>query len=79
MAKDYLKPFKITHLFCCIMVIAVDSLSLGCEFTPTLRSILEFYLLPPASEVWGKVIEFSRNYTKLAMLSLLYCFVVKGK
>ena len=27
----------------------------------------------------GKNIEFSRNYTKLAMLSFLYCFVVKGK
>ena len=25
------------------------------------------------------LIEFSRNYTKLAMLSFLYCFVVKGK
>ena len=24
-------------------------------------------------------IDFSRNYTKLAMLSFLYCFVVKGK
>ena len=24
-------------------------------------------------------IEFSRNYTKMAMLSFLYCFVVKGK
>ena len=24
-------------------------------------------------------IEFSRNYTKLVMLSFLYCFVVKGK
>ena len=24
-------------------------------------------------------IEFSRNYTKLAMLSFLYCFIVKGK
>ena len=23
--------------------------------------------------------EFSRNYTKLALLSFLYCFVVKGK
>ena len=23
--------------------------------------------------------EFSGNYTKLAMLSFLYCFVVKGK
>ena len=25
------------------------------------------------------IFEFSRNYTKLAMLSFLYCFVVKGK
>ena len=24
-------------------------------------------------------VEFSRNYTKLAVLSFLYCFVVKGK
>ena len=26
-----------------------------------------------------RVFEFSHNYTKLAMLSFLYCFVVKGK
>ena len=29
--------------------------------------------------VTANTFEFSRNYTKLAMLSTLYCFVVKGK
>ena len=26
-----------------------------------------------------KLFEFSHKYTKLAMLSFLYCFIVKGK
>ena len=51
--------------------------------------IAEMYI--PVNRVWFPQIslmnrldlcdafEFSRNYTKLAMLSFLYCFVVKGK
>ena len=30
-------------------------------------------------QIFSSLGEFSCNYTKMAMLSFLYCFVVKGK